>query len=314
MAPKKELQDDSQSTGTFVSALGSPSATTSASALESASALIALSEIAAAAAWSPESASAPSTTRAPEAASTSSSVPLTLEDDAPIKLEGLCNLVAWKEQVTRVLVEEDLLDFVSNPTAPLKYASQAELACDVVSEEYEEWVNKDKKLRTFLVSSLSEFIANFVREWEHAWEIWSAVHEMCRNELVSKIKIAVKAEIKNTKKENQTVKDYVDRITGLIGALLALGDDVTEKEHVQYILDGLPEDYESLRTIVRARGEQATVFYVVEQLMLVEETLVNNQLAVNSLLSLGSLNLGNEGNDDVDDGAGRGSGRGSGGH
>jgi len=228
----------------------------------------------------------------------------------------VCNLVAWKQQVTRVLVEEDLVDFVTNPSTPLKYTSQAELACDVVSEEYEEWVIKDQKLRTFLLSSLSEFIANFVREWEHAWEIWSAVHEICRNELVSKMKIAAKAEIKNTKKENQNVRDYVGRITALVGALVALGDDVTEQEHVQYILEGLPDDYGSLRTIVRARGEQATVAHV-EQLMLIQETLVNNinnqlnnQLPVNSLLPLGSLSLSNQGNDNVDDGAGRGRGRG----
>jgi len=213
-------------------------------------------------------------------------------------------MLAWKEQVTRVLVEEDLVDFVTNPSTPLKYTSQAELARDVVSEEYEEWVIKDQKLRTFLLSSLSEFIANFVREWEHAWEIWSAVHEICRNELVNKIKLALREEIKNTKKENQNVKDYFGRITGFIGALVALvGDDVTEQEHVQYILEGLPDDFGSLRTIFRARGEEATVAHV-EHLI----TNINNQLPVSPLPPLGSLNLGNEGNDNVDDGAGRGSG------
>jgi len=224
------------------------------------------------------------------------------------------NLVAWKEQVTRVLVEEDLVDFVTNPSTPLKYTS---LACDEVSEEYEEWVIIDQKLRTFLLSSLSELIANFVSEWEHAWEIWCAVHEICRDELVSKLKIALRAEIKNTKKENQNVKDYVGTITGLIEALVALGDDVTEQEHVQFILDGLPDDYGSLRQIVRARGEEATVAHV-ERLMLIQETLVtnitnqlNNQLPVNPLPALESLNLGNQGNDNVDDGAGRGRGRGS---
>ncbi|KAK7354469.1 hypothetical protein VNO80_19933 [Phaseolus coccineus] len=287
------------SASAFVSALASASASTSPSALA------ALSQLASAA-WATESASAACTTRATESTSTSSLVAWTLTDELPIKLEGVINLVAWKEQVMRVLIKENLLGLVINPVTPIKYANQVDCSCDVVREEYEKWVIHDEKVRTWLLSSLSEFMCSFVTGWEHAWEVWSAVHLICRNELVNKIKIALRAEIKNTKKENQTVTEYVSRITSLISALVGLGDDVSEQEHVEAILEGLPEEYESLRAIIRARREHAKVSHL-ESLMSIQETLVNNlnnRLPLHSVLPLGNLHL--------EDGAGRGRGSGSG--
>ncbi|WVZ20636.1 hypothetical protein V8G54_007958 [Vigna mungo] len=246
----------------------------------------------------------------------SSSVPWTLRDQLPIKLEGLSNLVAWKEQVERVLISENLTRFVTNPVPPIKYASEVCRTVNLITEEYRHWVVQDQTVRMWLLSSLSEFMCSFVMGWEHAWEVWSGVHELCRSELVSKIKIALRKEMKNTKKGNQTVKDYVNSITYFIDTLIVLGDDVTEREHIDAILDGLPEKYESLRTIIHAR-EDATVSDL-ESLMTIQETVLNTlaiELPLDALLPDGSLHLVTEGHLDSDnvDAEGRGSGGGQGG-
>ncbi|KAL9314491.1 hypothetical protein ACSQ67_019943 [Phaseolus vulgaris] len=299
--PVSSLSSTSASVSVASSASAFVTALVSASVSTSPSALSALSKLASAA-WATESAPATSTTRATESTSRSSLVAWTLTDELPIKLEGVINLVAWKQQVMRVLIKENLLGLVINPVTPIKYANQVS---DVVREEYEEWVIHDEKVRTWLLSSLSEFMCSFVTGWEHAWEVWSAVHEICRTELINKLKIALRAEIKNTKKENQSVTEYVSRVTSLISALVGLGDEVSEHEHVEAILEGLPEEYESLRAIIRARSEHATVSHL-ESLMLIQETLVNNlnnRLPLHSVLPLGNLHL--------DDGAGRGRGSGS---
>jgi len=221
------------------------------------------------------------------------------------------NIVAWKKQVVRVLITENMLGVVTSAVTPVKYASEKDRSRDMVRAEYRQWVMKDERLRIWLLSSLSENMCSFVTGKEHAWEVWSRVLELCRNELISNMKTALRDEIKSTKKGNQSVRDYVSRITSLIGTLVALGDDVSEQDHVDAILEGLPEEYESLRAIIRARRERATVSHL-ESLMTIQETLVNNlesEVPLETLLPLGSLHVVSPGhsNNNVD-GAGRGRG------
>ncbi|KAG2398787.1 uncharacterized protein HKW66_Vig0087320 [Vigna angularis] len=245
------------SASAYVSALSLTSASATANKVVSAPELKSLSELASAA-WATDSAPRTSTSWAPQPVSTSSSVPLRLTDELPIKLDGVCNVTEWKKQVVRVLITENLLGFVTNPTTPKKYASEKDRSCDTVREEYRQWVIQDERLRTWLLSSLSENMSSSVTRKEHAWEVWSGVLEICRNELINNIKAALRAEIKNTKenKGDQTVRDFVSRITALASTLIALGDDVSEEEHVDALLQDLPDHYETLRAFIRERRER----------------------------------------------------------
>jgi len=202
-------------------------------------------------------------------ASTSSSMPRTLKDELPIKLEGVSNLVPWKEQVECVLILENLTMFITKTVPPRKYGSEVARSVDFVTREYWLWADKDRTIRMWLLSSLSEFMRSFVTGWEHAWEVWSGVHEICRSELVEKIKIALRKEMKNTKKGDLNVRDYICRIGYYIDTLVELGDDVPEREQIDAILDGMPEEYQYLRSIIHSR-EDATVSDL-ESLLIIQE-------------------------------------------
>ncbi|QCE14870.1 hypothetical protein DEO72_LG11g1876 [Vigna unguiculata] len=84
-------------------------------------------------------------------------------------------------------------------------------AADFPTIEYWRWVDKDRTVRMWLLSTLSEFMCSFVTGWEHAWEVWSGVHEICRSELVEKSKIALRKEMKNIKKGDLNEKDSICR-------------------------------------------------------------------------------------------------------
>ncbi|XP_052732066.1 uncharacterized protein LOC128196154 [Vigna angularis] len=136
------------------------------------------------------------------------------------------------------------------------------------------WLSKDQMVRMWLLTSLSDFMRSFVVGWDHSWEIWSGVHEICRTELVSKIKIALWNEMKNTKKGNRNVIDYLSSIGYFVDMLVEMGDDVTEREHIDAILEGLPEEgYESVRTIIRSRVDATSSD--LETLMIIQEMVVS---------------------------------------
>ncbi|KAG2398786.1 uncharacterized protein HKW66_Vig0087330 [Vigna angularis] len=56
--------------------------------------------------------------------------------------------------------------------------------------------------------------------------------------------------------------------------LVEMGDDVTEREHIDAILEGLPEEgYESVRTIIRSRVDATSSD--LETLMIIQEMVVS---------------------------------------
>ncbi|WVZ20637.1 hypothetical protein V8G54_007959 [Vigna mungo] len=218
----------------------------------------------------------------------------------PVELEGVSNIFPWREQIKDELISENLMSFVTNCEHPKKYANDLCRSANIRTEEYRKWRSKDQMVRVWLLTSLSDFMRSFVVGWEHAWQIWSAVHEICRTELVSKIKIALRKEMKETKKGNQNVIDYLSSIGYFVDMLVEMGDEVTEREHIDAILEGLPEDgYDSVRMIIRSRVDATSSD--LETLMIIQEMVVSG-----TELPLDDLHRSN---DNVD-AAGRGSGGG----
>lgn len=56
----------------------------------------------------------------------------------------------------------------------------------------------------------------------------------------------MRAELKNTKKGNRSVNEFISRVRALASSLAASGDRVSDRDLVDVVLDGLPKEYNSL--------------------------------------------------------------------
>lgn len=54
----------------------------------------------------------------------------------------------------------------------------------------------------------------------------------------------LKIEQKETKKENLSANEYLSKIKGVVHAIAIVGYPIFESDHVEIILDGLPEPYD----------------------------------------------------------------------
>nr|KYP40441.1 Inositol hexakisphosphate and diphosphoinositol-pentakisphosphate kinase [Cajanus cajan] len=78
-------------------------------------------------------------------------------------------------------------------------------------------------------------------------------------------------ELCSTNLDNQTISDYVLRIQTLVDALTAIGDSVSAKEHLDIILEGLLEEYESTVSLISSRFDMLSIDEV-ETLLLGHES------------------------------------------
>lgn len=51
------------------------------------------------------------------------------------------------------------------------------------------------------------------------------------------------SELKSTKKGTRSMSEYLLQIKAIVDSLVAIGDPILEQDHIDVILDGLPEEY-----------------------------------------------------------------------
>jgi histone deacetylase 1/2 len=185
-----------------------------------------------------------------------------------IKLDDR-NFLLWSQQVNGVITAHNLHRFVVNPQIPLQFDSMEARSQGKNSDAYQKWLVRDQTLFTWLLSTLSESVLPRVLSCRHAHEVWDKIHKYFNSVLKSRAG-QLRSELKNSKKLARSVNEYLLRIKTIINSLVAVGDIVSEQEHVDAILEGLPEEFNSFVMMIYSRFESPTVEDV-EALLLLQE-------------------------------------------
>ncbi|WVZ20633.1 hypothetical protein V8G54_007955 [Vigna mungo] len=231
--------DSSPSASTVTTTSVSTSTSTSASAMTS------LSAASVASAASSTFASALTSAMA----SLSISDPLILTDEIPIKLNGK-NYSEWNEKVEGVLKARNLLGFVEKIFDPEPYASESDRTQNTGTEKFRQWFVQDQMLRTWLLSSMREDLASLMAGCQYAWQVWETVKELFHSQLAVRV-WQLRSELGTIKKGNLSVSEYVGKIQSIVDSLAETGNPVSEEDHVEAVLAGLPKEFESVVKMAR---------------------------------------------------------------
>lgn len=190
-------------------------------------------------------------------ASATSPAPTSFNPSLSIKLDDQ-NLLLWKQQVEAVIIAHKLHRYVVNPMIPPQFTSESNRALGIESEAYQLWVVQDHLLFTWLLGSLSPSILPRFIGCKQSWQVWEKIHKQFHVHLRTKVR-QFRSELKNMKKGSRTISEYLLQIRALIESLHAIGDPVTDQDHIDTILDGLPEEYNSLVMMIYVKGDSSTV-------------------------------------------------------
>ncbi|KAK2449415.1 hypothetical protein QL285_008613 [Trifolium repens] len=168
------------------------------------------------------------------------------------------NFLLWNQQVEGVITAHDLHRFILNPQIPLQYASVEDRIDGKSTEEYRKWIFKDQSLFTWLLSTLSDSVLPRVLGCKHAFQVWDKIHKYFNSVLKARAR-QLRSELKNTKKASRSISEYLLRIKSLVNSLIAVGDNVTEQEQIDAILDGLPEDFNSFVMMMYSKTDTFAV-------------------------------------------------------
>ncbi|BAT79927.1 hypothetical protein VIGAN_02286800 [Vigna angularis var. angularis] len=174
---------------------------------------------------------------------------LTLTDEIPIKLNGK-NYLEWNEKVEAVLKARNLLEFVEKIFDPEPYASESDRAQNIESEKFRRWFVQDQMLRTWLLSSMRKDLASLMTGCQYSWQVWETVKELFHSHLAVRV-WQLRSELGTIRKGNLSVSEYVGKIQSIVDSLAETGNPVSEEDHVEAVLAGLPREFDSVVKMAR---------------------------------------------------------------
>lgn len=109
-----------------------------------------------------------------------------------------------------------------------------------------------------------------------ARQSWERIQDYFAWHIRAKIR-QLKLQLRNTKKGSTKMSEYLLKIKSTVDSLISVGYEVSNNEHIESILDGLPSDYDAFVTSVSTRSDPFTVSEIEAHLLAQETRIERNQ-------------------------------------
>ncbi|XP_019414992.1 PREDICTED: uncharacterized protein LOC109326700 [Lupinus angustifolius] len=129
---------------------------------------------------------------------------------------------------------------------------------------------------SWLLNSLSTDHQPRVVGCKHSFQLWREINEYCNAQTKAKSR-QLRAQLKSMVKGSSSISEYFMKIKVIVDSLLSIGSPITLAEHTDCILDGLPEEYQTLITTVESQEDTPSINALQSYLLTFEARLERNR-------------------------------------
>lgn len=123
---------------------------------------------------------------------------------------------------------------------------------------------------------MSEGVLTRVVGCDFTYEIWEKIRVHFASQTRAKIK-QLKTQLRTTRKGTLKMNEFLLKVKSVVDSLAAVGNPIPINDYIEVILDGLPNEYDSVVTTVISKTDAYTVDEI-ETLLLAQEHRLENKL------------------------------------
>ncbi|GAU17842.1 hypothetical protein TSUD_329680 [Trifolium subterraneum] len=180
------------------------------------------------------------------------------------------NFHLWRQHVEPYINAHGLDELLPMHETPPRFLNDMDGSTATLNPAYRKWRQQDQMLLSWLQSTLSSEILSRFLGSRSSQDLWGKIVSYFHKQLRAKAR-QLRVELRSTTLENRTVKEYLLRIRVLIDNLASIGDHVPLSQHIDIILEGLPNEFDSVISVVESKFETIDMEEV-EALILAHET------------------------------------------
>ncbi|KAF7835472.1 Retrovirus-related Pol polyprotein from transposon TNT 1-94 [Senna tora] len=169
-----------------------------------------------------------------------------------VKLDD-ANYFPWKQQAMATIKGYKLQRyFLGAHAIPKKFNSTEDEASGKINEDFLSWEQQDQLLLSWILSSVSDGLLPKLVGCHYSYEAWNKLETYFASQTRAKVR-QFKAQLKNMKKGTMGANEYLLKIKRLVDSLFSVGSPLTNNDHIEAILEGLPEEYNSFVVSITSR-------------------------------------------------------------
>lgn len=210
---------------------------------------------------------------------------------------GENNFVKWSYQFQSVLEGNDLFGYFDGScVCPPRFVltEQGEVTREITSA-YKIWKKTDKALLGLLMATLNEDIMEIIVGCKSSYDAWLALLERFSTCSRANI-IQLKTDLQTIKKGADSIDKYLLRIKHARDQLSSVGVTLVDEDIVVVTLNGLPDEYSMIKTVIRARDSPISLKDFRAQLLAAErdiDCVLSTQHSMTALAAKGNSYKGN---------------------
>ncbi|PKU66399.1 Retrovirus-related Pol polyprotein from transposon TNT 1-94 [Dendrobium catenatum] len=160
------------------------------------------------------------------------------------------NYPVWKSQILKI-IRANSLDSFLDPTvsAPNKTIIKND-GTTATNPSYAKWIFTDQNLAAAICATISAPILPHVLNLDTTSSIWSTLETRFQSTNRSRV-IQLKNELHHISLKNSTMLQYITQVKTIVDQITAAGSNVDTEDIILYILNGLPNSYQSFKTSIR---------------------------------------------------------------
>lgn len=170
-----------------------------------------------------------------------------------VKLDAT-NYLVWLQQIEPVLRAHRLHRFCVTPEIPPQYASEHDRLANIENPAFSNWELQDQLLLAWLQSSLSPAILPSVIGCKHTFQLWENIHQSFQSKTKAQAR-QLRTQLRTTKKGSSSISEFLAKIKHISDSLTSIGESVSLQDQLDVILEGLPNEFESLVTLINSKIE-----------------------------------------------------------
>lgn len=143
-----------------------------------------------------------------------------------------------------------------------------------MNQDYSHWKRQDKFVFSALLGAISPTIQPLLSRATTAYQIWETLESTYAKPTRSHIK-QLRQQIKEWKKGNKTIDDYMQGFITRFDQLAILGKAYDLEDQVEFIIDGLPEEYKNVVDQIESKD-------ITPSLIEIHERLINQEAKLQS--------------------------------
>ncbi|XP_074302516.1 uncharacterized protein LOC141634121 isoform X2 [Silene latifolia] len=156
----------------------------------------------------------------------------------------------WRTQFESFLVSHGLLGMIDGSIPiPSTYTFDVNHN-QVINPEYSYWLKLDQTVRSWIFATLSRDTLVEVHDVRFSASIWERLQVRFMSASMAR-SMELKRLLSNmSKDENQSMEHYLREIKLIVDSLAAINSPVSNQDLLQYVVQGLGSDYETLVTVI----------------------------------------------------------------